>query len=284
MQHANKRLSALAALAGIVLSMTSHMAYAVDSTWDDIKKSGIVRVGVITNRPCYYWQKPGETEWRGFPVQMSRDIVEAMSKEMGEPLKVEWVPTGWNTVILDAQASKLDIFVGLAETEERKRAVNMFGPLWSVPDVAIARPGITLGKTWESFNNPNVKVSVAMGTTTEQTARKYVPNAQIRALKSTNDAILDVQSQNSDIFINTAISGLAAMKENANLANLVMPEPLSSIPAGGITRKDGDGKLAAFIQHWSEQYRASGKVDTEIKAALVDCGLDVSKLPANTKF
>ncbi len=177
------------------------------------------------------------------------------------------------------------MFVGLAITEERKRAVDMFGPLWSVPDVVIARKGVKIdGSRWEDFNKPDYRISVAMGTTTEQTAQTYTPKATIRSMKTTNDAILDIQSGKADLFVNTLISGLAAMKDNGNLTNIVVPEPLSAIPAGGILRKDGDGRLYRFIEDWSKQYHDSGKAQEVIYAELQACGLDTKLLPDNTKF
>lgn len=272
------------ALVALGILCTAAPAFAA-GTWDKIAESGVVRVGVIPNRPCYYWTAEGSNKWQGFPVHMSRDIVDALSKKMGKPLKIEWMPTNWGTSVLDVQSGKMDMFVGLAITEARKRAVDMFGPLWSVPDVVIARKGVKInGSRWEDFNKPEYRVSVAMGTTTEQTAHKYTPKANIRAMKSTNDAILDVQSGNADLFINTLISGLAAMKENSNLSNLVVPEPLSAIPAGGILRKDGDGRLYRFINDWAKQYHDSGKAQEVIYEELRTCGLDTKLLPANTKF
>jgi len=273
--------SAVLALASLPAAAPAMAA----GTWDKIADSGVVRIGVIPNRPCYYWQAEPGGEQQGFPVHMSRDIVQALSKEMGKPLKIEWQPTSWSTSVLDVQSGKIDMFVGLAITEERKRAVDMFGPMWSVPDVVIARKGVQIsGKRWEDFNKPDYRVSVAMGTTTEQTAHKYLSKAQIRSMKNTNDAILDVQAGKADLFVNTLISGLAAMKENSNLSNIVVPEPLSSIPAGGILRKDGDGRLAKFVDAWVKTYHDSGKAQEVIYEELKNCGLDINLLPENTKF
>lgn len=259
-------------------------AQAADSTWQDVKDRGTVRVGVIPARQCYYWQSPGSDEWKGFPVAISRDAVDALSQAMGEKLKIEWVTTSWGTSVLDVQSGKIDFFIGLAETPQRKQAVYMFGPLWTLPDVAVGRKGFDLDHTWAGLDKPSTRVAVAMGTTSEQAARKYLPHAQVRSLKSSNDAILDVQSGKSDITLTTAIAGLAAMQANQNLSNMVVPRPLSAIAADGVTRRDGDGKFYDFLQKWATKYYAGGNTKKRVLEALSECGLDPKRLPSDMAY
>lgn len=259
-------------------------AHAADSTWQDVSDRGTVRVGVIPARQCYYWQQPGSTDWKGFPVAISRDAVDALGQAMGKKLKIDWVTTSWGTSILDVQSGKIDMFIGLAETPQRKQAVYMFGPLWTLPDVAVGRKGFNIDPTWAGLDKPSTRVAVAMGTTSEQAARKYVPHAQIRSLKNSNDAILDVQSDKSDITLTTAIAGLAAMQANQNLANMVVPRPLSAIPADGVMRRDGDGKFYQFLQNWAARYYAQGESKKRVLEALSECGLDPKRLPPDMQF
>ncbi|HVN27994.1 MAG TPA: hypothetical protein VMT64_05880, partial [Candidatus Binataceae bacterium] len=42
-------------------------AHAADSTYDRIASAGVLRLGVITNRPPYFWQENGK--WVGFSTQ-----------------------------------------------------------------------------------------------------------------------------------------------------------------------------------------------------------------------
>ncbi|WP_084530782.1 transporter substrate-binding domain-containing protein [Burkholderia sp. WSM2232] len=273
------------AAAGVSLAIALvGTAKAADSTWQDVKARGVVRVGVIPARQCYYWQSPGSDEWKGFPVAMSRDAVDALSQAMGEKLKIEYVTTSWGTSVLDVQSGKIDFFIGLAETPQRKQAVSMFGPLWTLPDVAVGRKGFNIDNTWAALNKPATRVAVAMGTTSEQAAKKYLADSQIRSLKNSNDAILDVQSGKSDITLTTAIAGLAAMKVNQNLSNMVVPHPLSAIPADGVTRRDGDGKFYDFLQKWATKYYADGNTKKRVLEALGECGLDPKRLPSDMVF
>jgi len=87
-------------------------ALATDSTYDRIASTGALRLGVITNRPPYFWQENGK--WVGFSTQMGTDAAEAFSKAIGKPIRVDFVESSFATIILDIQADKLDVFFGLS--------------------------------------------------------------------------------------------------------------------------------------------------------------------------
>lgn len=270
-------LAALALLAG-----TDNPAAAQDSTWKRISDTGILRVGVIPNRAPYYWQENGQ--WVGFSAEMGRDAAEAVSKGMGKPIKVEFVLTNFTTVVLDMQANKLDIFFGMTISEERKKALHMIGPMWYVPNVAVNAANFDIGDKWESYSKPEVKVSVVMGSTDEEAARNYMPKATIRSMKDTAIAVLDVQSGNANAWVTTVLTGLGAMKENPNLAKLVLLQPVLALPSGAGTRRDSDGKFAAYMQEWSQPYREGGMSQKRMFEAMTAFGLDVGKLPKDVKF
>lgn len=257
---------------------------AQDSTWERIEKSGVVKVGVIPNRPPYFWQEGSNKEWKGFTADMSRDIVEALGVAMGKEIKAEWVLSSWNTIVLDLQASKVDFFLGMAFSEERKKALHMFGPLWAVPNVAINKAGFKPGDNWEDYNKKGVRVSVAMGTTDEQAARQFLPNSQIRAMKGMAETVLDIQSGNGDTLVTTVLTGLGAMKENKSLANLVVLRPTYALPSGGGTRRDNDGRFYTFLNGWSWAYRNAGLSQKRILDSMREFGLNVELLPSDMKF
>jgi polar amino acid transport system substrate-binding protein len=274
-------LVAVLVLVGSVLA-TGTPALAQTSTWERIAKTGVVKVGVIPNRPPYFDMVNGE--WQGFTADMSRDVVKALGVAMDREIKPEWVLSSWTTVVLDLQAGKFDFFLGMALSEERKKALDMFGPIWSVPNVSINAAGFNPGDAWDAYNKPDVKVTVAMGTTDEQAARQFLPKATIRAMKATPEAVLDIQSGNAQAWVTTVLTGLGAMKGNQTLANLVLLKPLYALPSGGGTRKDGDGRFYTFMQGWGWAYKESGLSQKRILDSMKSFGLDVDKLPKDVKF
>ncbi|MBV9786374.1 MAG: transporter substrate-binding domain-containing protein [Acidisphaera sp.] len=269
-------------LAGIAAMVGSRRALAANSTWEAIGDSGVVRFGVLQKHAPYHNFEDGK--WVGFAIRMGLDCMQALSAAMQKPLRPEYVETTLGTVILDIQANRLDLYFGLTASEERRRAISLFGPIYELPECAINTQGFDPGDSWADYDKPSVAVSVVMGSTDEQAARKMLPHADIRALKSTAEAILDIQSGNSKAMINTVLSGMMAARQTPNLGPPVVLQPLLSQPSMGGTRRDGDGKFAAFCEEWAKQYRASGQAKQAILEAMQHSGLDASKLPPTLQF
>jgi polar amino acid transport system substrate-binding protein len=266
----------------LAATLASVPAFAAPSTWDAIVERGTVRIGVIPARPPYFWQEDGK--WVGFSAVMGEDLAKALSKKMGKDIKVDWVVTSFTTIILDLQADKVDAFFGLSFSEERKKAVHLAGPLYSLPSVVLKAQGLVIGDKWSDFNKPDIKVAVVMGTTDEQVARKMLPNAEIRALKGMGEAVLDVQSRNSSALVTTVLTGLGALKANKSLGSMAVLQPVNDAPSFGGTRRDGDDRFGNFLQEWALAYRADGSAKKVIFSAMEKFGLDTSQLPAAVQF
>ncbi len=266
----------------LATSVSMRRAHAADSSWDKIQSTGTLRLGVIPNRPPYFWLENGK--WVGFSTQMGEDLAEALAKTMNKPIKIEFVETNFTTIILDLQADKLDIFFGLSYSEQREKAVHLVGPLYELPEVALTRGNKTLADQWDAYNKPEVKVSVVMGTTDEQAVRRLLPKSTVRAMKATPEAILDVQSGNGDAWITTVLVGLAALKESKTFDAMHVLQPVFMQPSHGGTRRDGDGKFAAYLKEWAPRYRSTGRAKDVIFTAMRKYGLDVDRLPPGVNF
>ncbi|RDJ20107.1 hypothetical protein DWF00_16470 [Bosea caraganae] len=275
------RGAAVALLALVALAPAATPAAAAPS-WDTIAKSGVVRVGVIPNRPPYFWQENGE--WIGFSAEMGRDVAKALSKALNKEIKVDFVITSWTTVVLDLQADKIDTFFGLSYSDERKKVLNLVGPMYSLPNVALNAKNFNPGDKWTDYSKPEVKVAVVMGTTDEQAARQYLPNAEIRALKGMAEAVLDVQSGNANTLVTTVLTGLGALKANKSLGAMTVLQPAYTLPSFGGARRDGDDRFAKFLQDWATEYRKDGRSKAAIFKAMEQFGLDTSKIPAGVEF
>jgi polar amino acid transport system substrate-binding protein len=274
-------------LIGAVLMLLA-MATASDTpahaagTWDEIVDRGTIRIGVIPARPPYFWQEDGK--WVGFSAMMGSDLASAFGKEVNKDIHVEFVVTSWTSVILDIQADKIDAFFGLNHSEERDKAINLVGPLYSLPSVVLKAHGVEREDSWEAFNKPDVKIAVVMGTTDEKVAREKLPEAQIRALKGMGEAVLDIQSRNADAMVTTVLTGLGALKENKSIGSMAILQPVRTAPSFGGTRRDGDGRFATFMQDWASRYRSEGNPKRVILEAMKKFGLDTSQLPPGMEF
>ncbi len=276
------RRAVMAAAAGASALLATRPARAANSTWEAIAARGTIRFGVLQNHAPYHDFENGK--WVGFAIQMGLDCMQAVSTSMQKPLRPTYVETSLETVILDIQADKLDLYFGLTASPERRRAISLIGPIYALPECAINTHGFDPGDAWADYDKPSISVAVVLGSTDEQAARKMLPHANIRALKSTADAILDIESGNSKAMINTVLSGMMASKKTPNLGSPVVLQPLLSQPSMAGTRRDGDDRFAKFCQDWAEQYRASGQAKQAILTAMRQSGLDPSNLPSSIRF
>lgn len=276
---------AVLSIAGLCIAGLAPTAPArAASTWDQVAGAGTLRVGVIPDRPPYIYKTSTTGDWQGFSIEMAKDMARALSVAMDKEIKPEFVITSWPTVVLDIEANKIDVFFGFNFSEERRRAIDLFGPLYAVPSVVVTAKGFNPGENWSDFDKPDIKLSVAMGTTDEAAAKRFLPHATLRAMKGMAETVLDVQSGNAQALVTTVLTGMGTMKESPNLANVVIPKPLYAAPSGGGTRKDGDGRFTAFAQGFCWSYRESGRSQKVIVEAMQKLGMDVSKLPAGLTF
>ena len=169
--HGLKTWAGVAAIAVLAISGAPAPA-AAQSAWEQISKAGKMRFGIMPAREPYMWQEKGE--WKGFTIEMAEQIAEALANEnaLGRKIEIEYVPTTWATFVLDLQANKVDAFLGASITEERKKAVDMFGPLYGLAHVMLNREGFNPGNNWADYNKPEIKIASVTGTTDEAAARK----------------------------------------------------------------------------------------------------------------
>src|SRR4051812_2454630 len=95
---------ALAVAAGVVMLCAAAPAFAQqsESTWDQIKRTGKLRAGVI-DYPPYWYREKGTGKWVGAMVEMAEDIAKTMRVEL-ENVEVG----GWGNTVLALNSNKID--------------------------------------------------------------------------------------------------------------------------------------------------------------------------------
>ena len=267
----------------VAASLLRPVQAAMTPLWEQISTSGVLRVGVIANRPPYIVDD-GNGGYKGFSITMAQDLAAALTVAMGKPIRIDYHVTTWPTAVLDVQSDRMDIFFGFAFSPERAQALDLVGPLYAVPEVAVLARGHAGGGSWADFDKPGTTIAAAMGTTDEQAARKYLPNATIRAMKNFSDAVMEVQSGQSVALVTSAIIGVGTLSGGAALGAVRVLTPIVSGPSGGGVRKDGDGKFFAFCQGFAWVYRTSGRSKEVILAAMKEEGMAIDALPKDITF
>ena len=266
-------MSAVIALAMAAWPVTGA---AAESNWDQIKRTGKLRLGVFAYPPNHYIDtKTGK--WEGFAVDMARDIASTME------VALDYGESSFGNAPLDLQANKIDIQFGLQATPKRAMAIDFAGPIYELNYIMINGKNFH-GKTWEDYNKPEVKVAVKMGASSELAVRMYAPRAQRVELKEIADIIMAVQAGRADALGDMAIAGLVAKIRNPQLGEFVQPTPISGLPSYAGMRFDGDHRFRDFVTRWAEFHRLTGSVPKWIRKSLTSLDIKESDIPDDLRF
>ena len=265
------------ATAGLVTAVAAGPARAQgrgESTWDLIKRTGQVRMGVFEYSP-YFMRDKASGEWLGAMVDMGKDIA--------NELKVKYVPVevgGFGEAVLSLQAGKVDMNFALQATPLRATAIDFAGPIYWIEWVTVNNPKFK-GKDWEDYNKPDVKVAVMTGTSDELLLRKMAPKATRVEFKLIADVALAVSSGRADAFTTTVLNSMVAKAKNPGLGDFVNPTPRVALPGYIGLRLEDDQRWQKFLNRWAEWNILLGHNEARMKAALAREGLEI---PSTVSF
>lgn len=269
-------------LASAVAALGS--AAQADAVWDRIQESGKIVCGAIPNDKIGSWENRDTGQWEGYEIELCRAIATDLTTEMGKEITPEFRETSWKTVVLDLQSNKIDIWPGMSATEERKKALSMIGPMYDLSFCGVKNKAFTGGETWESLNDPAVRIATVTGTSVETAFKEAAPNATHISLAEYAEVTLAVQSGRADVMgadILRCVNVRAAAPDA--FGEIAIPQPVKSLGSSAGVHKSAD-KLSAWLTTWSTEKRASGAVNGYFMKAFEAAGIDTANLPAEVKF
>jgi polar amino acid transport system substrate-binding protein len=268
-------LAAAVAVPALAVPGTARAQAGGKSTWDQIKSSGTVRMGVF-DFPPYYFRDQKTGEWKGALVEMGLDIAKT--------LKVKFEPVligGWDEVVLSIQSNKIDFHPGLQATPLRATAIYFAGPIYWIQWVTVNNPKFH-GRTWADYNNPKVKVAVQTGSSDSLICDLMAPKATRVQLESLSEIVLAVSSGRADAFTTTVLASLVAKNKNPGLGDFVTPTPRVALPGYAGIRMEEDLRWQQFLDRWSEWNNMLGYNEKRMRESLVALG--ISKIPPGISF
>jgi polar amino acid transport system substrate-binding protein len=275
----------LAMAASFTLVAAGHaVAQASRSIWDKVAETGVLTVGAMSANPLGSWREMGQGPYRGYNIGIGEALAQALTQAMGRPVRTEFVETTWGTVVLDLQAGKMDIWTGMSETEERKRALDMAGPMYELAHCYVNRRGLTGLTSWDDYSKPAIRIASVTGTSDEKAVRELSPNATHLTFRQAPEAILAVQSGRADAFGTSVLTCLRILKENPAFGEIVFPTPVRSLPSSAGMRRDGDGRFHRFVQDWATRARGDGTTTRILSESITQAGLDPGQLPSGFRF
>jgi polar amino acid transport system substrate-binding protein len=274
------RRSLAAGLAAAAAAMPALAAPAVaqqasGSTWEQIKSSGKVRMGVF-DFPPYYYRDKASGEWKGALVEMGQDIAKTL-KVTFEPVLIG----GWDEVVLSIQSNKIDFHPGLQATPVRATAIYFAGPIYWIQWVAVNNPNFH-GKTWADYNDPKVKLACQTGSSDALIAQLMAPKATRIQLQTLSEIILAVSSGRADAFTTTVLASMVAKQKNPGLGDFVTPTPRVALPGYAGLRQEPDLRWQQFLDRWSEWNNMLGYNENRMRGSL--SALGITQIPPGISF
>ncbi|MFP1642974.1 transporter substrate-binding domain-containing protein [Pontitalea aquivivens] len=269
-----KRLATGVAAAAIALGTSLGAVQAQEkSKVDEIRDRGVLRIAGILNEDPYFSKDPRSGEWRGFVVEMGRD----MATELGVELEV--VESSWANSILDVQSGKVDLAFALTALPKRALSVHFSAPTYYNSFVIISPKADLKGKTWADLNDPAYTIAVDLGSAQDQITKAYLPKANILRFKTRDEAVLAVATGKADAIINTVFNGMVMTTKNAAIGEVYVPTPILSSPSVVGMAHDSDEIWRGFVSAWADYNRRVGNNQTWILKGLEPFGLTIDDLP-----
>ncbi|MDO9525934.1 MAG: transporter substrate-binding domain-containing protein, partial [Gemmobacter sp.] len=263
-----KRLASGVAIAAVALAANLGVAQAQDkSTIDQIRDRGMLRIAGILNEDPYFSKDPRTGDWRGFVVEMGKD----MAAELGVELEI--VESSWANSILDVQSGKVDLAFALTALPKRALAVHFSAPTYYNSFVIISPKPELATKTWAELNDPAYTIAVDLGSSQDQITKAYLPKANILRFKTRDEALLAVATGKADAIINTVFNGMVMTKRNAAIGAVYVPTPILSSPSVVGMNQGSDDVWRGFVSAWADYNRRVGNNQTWILKGLEPFGI-----------
>ncbi|WP_157822316.1 substrate-binding periplasmic protein [Psychromonas sp. Urea-02u-13] len=235
----------------LVLSLfCSQVVSATNSTFERIKKDGVLLVGMSGEQPPFNFVSNLETVI-GYDV----DLTTALAKSVGAEVRIELMP--FSELMEALEDRKIDIIIsGFAFTEERSKEITFVGPYaLSGKSLLITKKRLKEIKASTGFNHEKVHLMALENSTSKTLAENRLEKAKLTTIKHYEDALMALRSGEADALVaDLAICELAVIRETAKeLTTLQKPLAVEEI---GLAIKKDEPLLEA---HLSAQLRKLSK-------------------------
>jgi polar amino acid transport system substrate-binding protein len=224
----NARLSALVAglaLASHALAQVAVPAPGTSARIDAIKKSGVLRAGVLSNPPWLVENTTGSGDaWAGPAWLLALEA----AKQLG--VKLQPVPVSHETKVPVLASNQADMTISpLSVTPERLKVVDFV--TYSRTALCVFgradNPKVANAKSIDDFNKPDITVAYFTGGGEENWVKKRFPNATLRGVSTAGTAapVEEIMAKRADVTpinrvpwqaLNRKVKGLKALPEGNN--------------------------------------------------------------------
>lgn len=145
------------------------------SLLDQILERGTLRVGTTGDYPPYSELDQTSSTYKGYEI----DAATQLATDLG--VKVEFVPTSWETLAAGIQAGKYDVAAsGITMTLDRLKSIGFSDAYLDAPLVplVLTKDGAKFA-SWRDLDKAGIRIAVQSGTSAEGSAKANFKNAEI---------------------------------------------------------------------------------------------------------
>ncbi|MDE0308796.1 MAG: transporter substrate-binding domain-containing protein [Acidiferrobacterales bacterium] len=235
-------IAAAALIAFSGLAGASSQELSADSVLEEVKKRGVLRVGMSTFVPWAMRDKQGDLI--GFEI----DVATKVAEDMG--VQVEFVPTAWSGIIPALIARKFDVIIGgMSITPGRNLTVNFTAPYAHSGQQMVANKALADGFSVQDFNSSDVTISCRRGATPCNVAQKMFPEASVSRFDDDAQAFQEVVNGNSHAMISSAPKPRFWMSRYPEKLFMPTEDNLTTGDEAFALRK-GDPDALNFFSNW----------------------------------
>jgi cystine transport system substrate-binding protein len=240
-----------AVISGLGLALLAACGKKPDSdasSWDRIKASGTLRIGLEGTYPPFNFQG-ADGQLTGFEI----DFAKALAAQLG--LKPEFRPAPFAGLLGALESGRVDVVINQITITPDRKAKYDFSEPYTISGIQI----ITL-KAKPGPSNPDElagkKVGVGLGTNYEQWLRANVPTADVRTYDDDPTKYQDLKAGRIDAVLNDRLVAADFVKTSPEF--VASGPPFAAQGAGVAMKKDA--ALKVIIDQAIDALRASGKL------------------------
>jgi len=226
-----KGLLAVVLMAALAFVFSNIVFAADDGSWTRVKKEGKLTIGIDDAFPPMEFRND-KNELVGFDIDASKEV----AKRLG--IKVEHIPTVWDTVILSLKSKKFDIvWSAMSITSEREKEISFTKPYIMEKQVIVVKKG---NKKIKGLNDLGAEttVGVQLGSTSEEAlAKQNKKFKEIKKYDKNTDAFMDLKIGRIDALAVDELVGRYYLSQKPG-EYAVLKEELLSEPIGVGLRKE----------------------------------------------
>lgn len=198
-----------------------------DNSLQRVKQAGKLTIGIDDAFPPMEF-RDDKNQLVGYDIDLAREA----GKRLG--VKVEWIPTDWNGVILALNSGKFDIiWSGMSITKERAKEVDFSPAYINQSQVVVVKAENNNIKTQDDLKGKIV--GTQLGSTGEEAAKKLKGLKDLKKYSKYTEAFLDLDAGRLDAIVVDELVGRYYMTKRPNQFKVVLS--LNKEPFGIAYRK-----------------------------------------------